>query len=93
MKTATGTVVAVDANPKWPTFDLKPSGRGHTEHYVARWDMAAKSVDQKLAKIIAGLSVGDKVKVAWSYDERKRATQVQVISKAKGEASSDKGGE
>lgn len=81
--TATGTVVAVDANPKWPTFDLKPSGRGHTERYVARWDMAAKSVDQKLAKIIAGLSVGDKLKVAWFYDERKRATQIQVTAKAK----------
>ena len=68
--TATGTVVAVDADPKWPTFDLKPSGKGHTEHYVARWDMAAKSVDKKLAQIIAGLNVGDKLKVGWFYDER-----------------------
>lgn len=78
---ATGTVVAVDADPKWPTLDVKPSGPGHTERYVARWDMAAKSVDQNLAKIIAGLSVGDKVKIAWSYDERKRAQQIQVIAK------------
>ena len=91
--TVTGTVVAVDANPKWPTVDLKPSGRGHTERYVAVWNPATKSVDQKLAKIIAGLNVGDKVKVAWFYDERKRATQVQVTGKAKGTASSDKGGE
>jgi hypothetical protein len=79
----TGTVVAVDADPKWPTFDLKPSGKGHTERYVARWDMAAKSVDKKLAQIIAGLNVGDKLKVAWFYDERKRATQIQIIAKAK----------
>jgi hypothetical protein len=91
--TVAGTVVAVDADPKWPTFDLKPSGRGHTERYVAVWNPATKGVDQKLAKIIAGLNVGDKLKVAWFYDERKRATQIQVASKAKGAASSDKGGE
>ncbi len=88
--TATGTVAAVDADPKWPTFDLKPSGRGHTERYVARWDMAAKTVDQRLARIIAGLNVGDKVKVAWSYDERKRAVQIQVIAKAKPKIAEDK---
>ena len=34
--TVTGMVVAVDADPKWPTFDLKPRGKGHTERYVAR---------------------------------------------------------
>ena len=73
----------MDPNPKWPTFDVKPSGRGHTERYVARWDMAAKSVDQRLTKIITGLNVGDKVKVAWSYDERKRAVQILVVAKAK----------
>lgn len=78
-----GTVVAVDADPKWPVFDVKPSGQGHTERYVARWDPATKSVDQKLSQIIAGLTVGDKVKVAWFYDERKRATQIQVTGKAK----------
>jgi hypothetical protein len=81
--TTAGTVVAVDADPKWPVVDVKPSGQGHTERYVSRWDPAAKSVDQKLSQIIAGLSVGDKVKVAWFYDERKRATQIQVIGKAK----------
>jgi len=90
---AAGTVVAVDADPKWPTFDLKPSGRGHTERYVAVWDPATKSVDQRLIKVIAGLNVGDKVKVAWFYDERKRATQIQVTSKVKGAASSDEGSE
>jgi hypothetical protein len=81
--TTGGTVVAVDANPKWPVFDLKPGGRGHTERYVAVWNPATKSVDQKLAKIIAGLNVGDKVKVNWFYDERKRAVQIQVTAKAK----------
>jgi len=80
---AMGTVVAVDADPKWPTFDVKPGSQGHTERYVAVWNPATKSVDQRLAQIITGLNVGDKVKVAWSYDERKRATQIQVTAKAK----------
>ena len=81
--TAAGTVVAVDANPKWPVFDLKPGGKGHTERDVAAWNPATKSVDQKAAKIIAGLNVGDKAKVNWFYDERKRAMQIQVTEKAK----------
>jgi len=79
---STGTVVAVDADPKWPTFDVKPSGRGPTERYVAVWNPATKSVDQRLSQIIAGLKVGDKLKVAWFYDERKRATQIQITAKA-----------
>ncbi len=86
---AAGTVVAVDADPKWPTFDLKPSGRGHTERYVAVWNPATKSVDQRLVQIIAGLNVGDKLKVAWFYDERKRATQIQVTAKAKSKRAED----
>jgi hypothetical protein len=80
--TVTGTVVAVDANPKWPVFDVRPASRGHTERYVAAWNPATKSCDPRLVQIIAGLNVGDKVKVAWSYDERKRATQIQVVSRA-----------
>ena len=80
---STGTVVAVDADPKWPTFDVKPSGRGPAERYVTAWNQATKTVDQRLAQIITGLNVGDKVKVAWFYDERKRATQIQVTTKAK----------
>jgi hypothetical protein len=90
---ATGTVVAVDADPKWPIFDLKPSGQGHTERYVGTWNPATKSVDPKVAQIIAGLSVGDRVKVAWSYDERKRAVQIQVIGKARAKPALKKGQE
>ena len=88
--TASGTVVAVDANPKWPTFDLKPSGQGHTERYVGAWNPATKSVDPKVAQIITGLGAGDKVNVAWSYDERKRAVQIQVTGKAKSKRAESK---
>ncbi len=83
----TGTVVAtsVASQPgrEMPSLDVKPSGRGPTERYVARWDVAAKGWDKSLLHIMAELNVGDKVKVAWSYDERKRATQIRVLSRAK----------
>jgi len=46
-----------------------------------------------VAQIIAGLSVGDRVKVAWSYDERKRAVQIQVIGKARAKPALKKGQE
>ena len=82
--TVSGTVTAVE--PAWKdtlSFDVKPSGTGFTERYVPRWDVAAKGVDKTLLRTISGLNVGDKVKVAWYYDERKRATQIQVLSRAK----------
>ena len=85
-----GTVVAVDANPKWPVFDVKPGNRGYTERYVAAWNPATKSWDQRLVQIITGLNVGDKVKVGWAYDERKRTVQIQVIARAKKKPSSEK---
>ncbi len=78
-----GTVVAVDPAGNMPSFDVKPNGRGFTERYVPRWDVAAKGWDKGLVRTIAGLNVGDKVKIAWSYDERKRAVQIQVLSRAR----------
>jgi hypothetical protein len=83
--TVTGIVTAVDPTPKTglPSFDLKPSGRGDTERYAPNWDAAAKSFDKQFTRIVAGLNVGDKVKVNWNYDERKRAAEIQVLSRAK----------
>jgi len=89
--TTTGTVIAVDADAKMPSIDVKPSSRGHTERYVPHWDAAAKGWDKQLVQIIAGLSAGDKITVAWTYDERKRATDIEVIEKGKGTSSSAKG--
>jgi hypothetical protein len=75
----TGFVTAVEPAANMPSFDVRPSDRGFTERYVPRWDAVAKGWDANLARTIAALNVGDKVKVAWSYDERKRATQIQVL--------------
>jgi hypothetical protein len=81
--TTAGTVVAVDPKAGMPFIDVKPAGKGHTERYVARWDPATKSCDKKLVQIIGGMNPGDKVKIGWYYDERKRAVQIQVVGKAK----------
>ena len=81
--TVTGIVAAVDPTSKMPSFDVKPISRGITERYVPRWDPASKGWDKGLLFLIAALTVGDRVKVAWSYDERKRAVQIKVIAKGK----------
>ncbi len=39
--------------------------------------------EKNFTRVIAGLNVGDRVKVNWNYDERKRAAQIQVVSRAK----------
>jgi hypothetical protein len=78
-----GTVVAVEAGGNMPCFDVKPRGQGYTERYVPQWDVKAKGWNKSVVNAIAGLNVDDKVKVGWSYDERKRAAQVQVLSRPK----------
>jgi acylphosphatase len=78
-----GTVAAVEAAGNMPSFDVTPSGRGFTERYVPSWDVAAKGWNKGVVGTIAALNVGDKVKVAWSYDERNRAVQIQVLSRPK----------
>jgi hypothetical protein len=79
----TGTVAAVEPAGGMPSVDVKPNGRGFTERYVVRWDVATKGWDKGLVRTVAGLNVGDKVKVTWFCDERKRAMQIQVLSRPK----------
>jgi multidrug efflux pump subunit AcrA (membrane-fusion protein) len=45
--------------------------------------VTAKSDKDITIKADGRLNAGDKVKVTWYYDERLRATKIQVISKAK----------
>jgi hypothetical protein len=77
----TGTVVAVEPNGfgKAPCLDVKPRGREFTERYVPHWDIAANRPDANLTRAIAGLHVGEKVKIIWFYDNRNRAYQIQVM--------------
>ena len=70
-----GTVVAVDSSDGEHYVDVKPV-QGFTERYWPRW-IGKFDVD-----MIRDLKVGDKVKVTWTRDERKRAIQIQVTAKA-----------
>jgi hypothetical protein len=79
----TGTVIGVANKPKEIWFDVKPTGKGFTERYWPQFVGGPDGFDKKMIGTIGELNVGDKIKLGWSYDERKRATQIQVTSKAK----------
>jgi hypothetical protein len=81
----TGTVVARENKPNDMYVDVKPS-RGFTERY---WPQPVFSnskfvgLDQNVLRTIDELKPGDKVRVNWYCDERKRAVQIQIVSRAK----------
>jgi hypothetical protein len=84
--TVTGTVVAQASGDREVYIDVKPGGRGFTERYwpafVGNSRPNVGGFDKQAIETIAGLKVGDRVRVAWYCDERKRAAQVQVLSQA-----------
>jgi hypothetical protein len=77
-----GTVVARGNTPKEAWIDVKPSDRGYTQRYWPRFVGAPDGFDKEMVRIFGELNVGDKVKVGWGYDERIRAAQIQVVSRA-----------
>ncbi len=79
---ATGTVVARESKPKEVAWvEIKPSDRGPAQRF---WPpFGPGGMDKEMTRSIGELDVGDKVKVTWYYDERLRATKIQVIAKAK----------
>ena len=76
--TVVGRVVAKGEN--W--VDAKSEG-GPTERYLPRWVGKAPnqggSFDKDILRAIAGLTIGQKVKVQWSYEECKRATKIERL--------------
>jgi len=77
-----GTVIGVSSKSKEIWFDVKPTGKGFTERYWPQFVGGPDGFDKKMIGTIGELNVGDKIKLGWSYDEQKRATQAQVTSKA-----------
>jgi hypothetical protein len=76
-----GTVTALPAGPgQILLLEVKPDGQGFTERYWPQW--VKDGFDKNLVAVIAGLKVGDKVKIAWYRDERRRVTGVQVLGHA-----------
>jgi hypothetical protein len=86
--TVFGTVVASEfIENKACSVDVKPAGRqGFTECYWPPFviDPATHKggFDLKVIETIKTLNRGDKVRIEWYCDERKRAAKVQVISRA-----------
>jgi hypothetical protein len=82
----TGTIVAQASGDREVYIDVKPAGRGFTERYwpafVGNSRPNLGGFDKQAIETIAKLKVGDRVRVAWYCDERKRASQVKVIAPA-----------
>ena len=86
MGSAAGTVVAKGSNDKEPYIDLKSAGPGFTERYGPYSAGAAApkgpGIDKDIVQTCGTLNVGDKVKLEWVCDERKRVVKLQVVAHA-----------
>jgi len=71
---AAGKVVA--KGNSW--IDLKPDDGGPVERYWPRW--LPGGPDQPIVQAIARLNVGDRVKIGWIYDLRKRVVRIEPAS-------------
>lgn len=80
---AAGTVVARGSPPKEAWLDVRPSDHGYTQRLWPRFVGGPDGFDKEMVRTFGELNVGDKIKVAWFYDERLRAVKIQVISRAK----------
>jgi hypothetical protein len=84
-----GIIVAAEPTGDPCHFDVKPNGLGFTERYQPHYDGKAKRWE--LADVIAKLKVGDKVKIAWVYDERKHPKDIKVTGHAPEKTVPEKG--
>ncbi len=77
--TATGTVkeVFTTARGPWATFDLQPDGGGPVECYAPRWQRGGP--EKAISAAIRGLKAGQRVRVKWIYEHRKRAVNIERI--------------
>jgi hypothetical protein len=87
--TVTGTVVARDNTPREVWIEVKPNGPGYTQRYWCQWKEGG--FDKDVARVIGESNAGDKVNLAWFYDERARAAQIQIVSRAKPKPAGRKG--
>ena len=82
--TLLGTIVGQESTDKSIYIDVKPAGgRGFTERYWPRYIPSEGGFDKEMIKTIGRLNVGDRVKLTWVCDERKRVAQVRVLARAR----------
>jgi hypothetical protein len=75
-------VVGTDDGRFWATFDLRPEGGGPVERYAPQWVRGGTKYGQGDPAIVAkikNLKAGDRVKVNWTYEHRKRALSIEKI--------------
>lgn len=76
--TLTGTISA--KGETW--IEVTPEG-GATQRFWPRWiggnPNQGGGFDKDMLRVFAGLTVGQKVSIRWTYDERIRAVQVTVV--------------
>jgi len=86
MGTVLGTIVARECMDKSVYIEVKPAPEGFTERYWPRFvGNSAPNLggfDKEMIQKIGELSVGDRVKLTWVCDERKRATKVDILMRA-----------
>jgi len=70
-----GTLVGAVAYLQNNCLEVKPDN-GPPERFLPRW--AAGGPDAAVVQALAKLKVGDKVKVTWTYDNRKRLTAIEA---------------
>jgi len=72
-----GTVVSKGAS--W--IDVKPAKGGFAERYIPRWigglPKAGGGLDEDVVRLIKEAEEGDRVKIQWFYDVRKRLTRME----------------
>ncbi|MHC4251765.1 MAG: hypothetical protein ACYS9X_21810, partial [Planctomycetota bacterium] len=76
--TITGSVL--DKGREW--FDLRPEG-GPTERYMPQWlggmPAAGGGLEKHILRAIGALQVGQRAKVGWLYEMRRRATSIEPL--------------
>ncbi|MGA2063743.1 MAG: hypothetical protein ABSG86_02180 [Thermoguttaceae bacterium] len=79
----TGIVVVRASKAREVWLEVKPSGKGFTERYWPRFVGGPDGFDKGMIRTIGELNPGDKIKLAWAYDERKRAAAIQILARSK----------
>jgi hypothetical protein len=74
-----GTVIDRTSEGKDVYIDVKPDGQP-TERYLPNW--VAGGWNKEVCAAITATNIGDKVKLRWYYDERRRVVELSVTSKA-----------
>ena len=74
--------VIVGKGDEW--IEVKPPKAGYTERYIPRWvggmPQDGGGFDKDMIRTFGGITVGDKVKLQWMYDERKRVVRIEKFN-------------